>query len=38
MNGRIQVDAFSYLVKLLHSNAQGVVFAAHGHSPFLTFA
>jgi hypothetical protein len=38
MNGRIQVDAFSNLIKLLHSNVKGILLAAHGYSPFLNLA
>jgi hypothetical protein len=37
VNGRIQVDAFGHLLKLLHSNVQGVIFIAHCFSPFLGF-
>jgi hypothetical protein len=38
MNGRIQVDAFSNLIELLHSNVKGILLAAHSYSPFLNFA
>jgi hypothetical protein len=38
VNGRIQVDVFSNLIKLLYGNVQGILLAAHSYSPFLNFA
>jgi hypothetical protein len=37
VNGRIQLDAFSDLIKLLHSNVQRIIYITHDFSPFQSY-